>query len=121
MTSDEFATLVEGDGRARGRSLVGKRIAEVQAERATAERALGQATRGQRLTKDEMRALVAALGDTVATLRQADPVDTAEADRELGSHLTHHPDGTVRVGAKPRVYSGACRRGDLNPHVLNGH
>ena len=121
MTSDEFATLVEGDGRARGRSLVGKRIAEVKPSAPLLNAPSGQATRGQRLTKDEVRALVAALGDTVATLRQADPNDTAEADRELGIHLTHHPDGTVRVGAKPRVHSGACRRGDLNPHVLNGH
>jgi site-specific DNA recombinase len=100
---------------------VGKWIAEVQAERSTAERALGQATDGQRLTKDEVRALVAALGDTVAALRQADPVDKADAYRELGINLTFHPEGTVKVEARPRVYSGVCRRGDLNPHVLLGH
>ena len=93
-------------------ALVGRWIAEVQAERATAERALGQATKAERLTKDEVRALVAALGDTVATLQQAAPVDKAEAYRELGIHLTYHPDGTVRVEVKPRVYSGVCRRGD---------
>ncbi len=86
-----------------------------------AERALGQTSRGQRLTKEEVRALVAALGDMVAALQQADPVDKAQAYRELGINLTYSPDGTVRVEAKPRVYSGVCRRGDLNPHVLLGH
>ncbi len=96
-------------------ALVGKWIAEVQAERAMAERALGQTSRGQRLTKDEVRALVAALGDTVAALQQADPVDKAQAYRELGISLTYSPDGTVRVEAKPRVYSGVCRRGDSLP------
>jgi DNA invertase Pin-like site-specific DNA recombinase len=96
-------------------ALVGKWIAEVQAERGAAERAVGQATQGQRLTKDQVCALVAALGDTVAALRQADPADKADAYRELGINLTFHPEGTVQVEARPRVYSGVCRRGDTNP------
>lgn len=75
-------------------ALVGRWIVEVQAERATAERANGQA-QGQRLTKDEVEALVATLGDTVAALQQADPVDKAQAYRELGINLTYHPNGTV--------------------------
>ncbi len=84
-------------------ALVGKWIAEVQAERSSAERALDQATQGQRLTKEEVRGLVAALGDTVSALRRADPVDKADAYRELGISLTFHPEGCPGRGPTPRV------------------
>jgi hypothetical protein len=61
-------------------------------------------------SKEDVRALVAALGDIVATLQRADHADKAAIYRELGSALTFHPEGTVRVEARLRVYSGACRR-----------
>jgi site-specific DNA recombinase len=103
-------------------AIVGQWIAEVQAERLTAQRALDEATPPEnQLTKDEVRALVEALGDIVTALKDADPAAKADTYRDLGIKLVYHPEGTVEVEARPRVYSGECRRGDLNPHALIGH
>jgi hypothetical protein len=55
--------------------------------------------------------MVEGLGDIVETLKEADPAIKADVYRDLGIKLTYHPEGTVQATARPRVYSGACRRG----------
>jgi DNA invertase Pin-like site-specific DNA recombinase len=78
-------------------ALVGRWIAEVRAERLAAERQLADATPAPRLTKDEIKALVASLSDVVAVLADADPADKAAVYAELGISMTYHPDGRVLV------------------------
>jgi hypothetical protein len=53
-----------------------------------------------------VRALVAALGETVSALRPANPVDKADAYGELGITSRSTPRGTAQVEARPRLYSG---------------
>jgi hypothetical protein len=45
-----------------------------------------------RLTRDQIAALVATVGDALAVLRDADPADKAEVYRQLGLRLTYHPE-----------------------------
>jgi hypothetical protein len=64
---------------------------------------LGEPGPGTKLTKNQVRALVAGLRDIVGTLADADPDDKAELYRELGVNLTYSPGG--------RVMSRCCRVG----------
>lgn len=82
-------------------ALVGRWIAEVRAERLAAERQLADAAPAPKLTKDEVRALVASLHDMVAVLRDAHPADKAAVYAELGISMTYHPDGRVLVESRP--------------------
>ena len=79
-------------------------IAEVEAERRRVLAVLNQPTSRsvQRMTKDQIRDLVAKLGDIIAVLRDADPADRAEVYQQLGLRLTYHPaEQKVRVQAQP--------------------
>jgi site-specific DNA recombinase len=81
---------------------VGKWIAEAVQERRRLETLLGvQPT--TRLTKDDIRALVASLHDITGTLAQADPVDKAVVYAEMGITVTYNQDGRVLVESRPRV------------------
>lgn len=82
-------------------AVVGRWIAEVRAERLAAERQLADAAPAPRLTKDEIKAIVASLQDMVAVLRDADPADKAAVYADLGISLTYHPDGRVLVESRP--------------------
>jgi hypothetical protein len=81
-------------------SRVGLWIAEVRAERLAAERQLADAAPAPRLSKDEIKALVASLHDMVAVLRDADPADKAAVYAELGISLTY-PHGRSLVESRP--------------------
>ena len=91
-------------------------IAETQAERARAEAELHTTTekRTRRLSNAEIEQMVAALGDIVAVLRQADPTDKAEVYRQLNLTLKYHPETeTVRARIELGAHRGAmvCVRG----------
>jgi hypothetical protein len=92
---------------------------EVQAKRAAAQARLKRPAGRRRMTRDEITSLVAALGDAMQVLKDADPADKAEIYSQLGLTLTYHPD-EKRVVAEARpasiMYIGACPRGDLNTH-----
>ena len=97
---------------------------ETQAKRAAAEARLKTPTRRRRMTRDEITSLVKAIGDVMQVLKEADPADKAEIYSQLGLMLTYHPtEKRVAAEARPAsiMYVGACPRGDLNPHALNGH
>ena len=86
-------------------TIVTRWIAEVAVERrsilAVLNRTQPQQTR-QHLTREQIDDLVAALGDIVNVLREADPTDRAEVYRQLGLRLTYHPGKQkVRVQAQP--------------------
>lgn len=59
------------------------------------------------MTRDEIAALVATLGDIWATLQDADPADKAEVYRHLGLGLTYQPENKlVEVKVEPAGYGG---------------
>jgi hypothetical protein len=59
-------------------------IADTQRQRAALVARLGDPLPGAKLTRDEVKALVGALRDIVATLAEADHTDKADLYRELG-------------------------------------
>ena len=76
-----------------------------------------------KITKDHVRALVEEPGrPRRACSPHAEPRRQGRASTTSWAiTLTYHPDGRVAVEARPACASGVCRRGDLNPHALNGH
>jgi site-specific DNA recombinase len=79
-------------------------IAEVEADRrrllAILNRPGPQAA--QRMTREQITALVAQLGEIVTVLREADPADRAQVYQQLGLRLTYHPqEQKIRVQARP--------------------
>jgi hypothetical protein len=70
-------------------------IAETKARRARAEQVLRGPKQRKRMTREEIAALVAALGDIWATLQEADPADKAEVYRQLCLGLTYQPENKL--------------------------
>jgi site-specific DNA recombinase len=104
--------------------LVTSWMKETQANRAAAEARLKKPTGRRRMTTEEITKLVTELGDIVRVLKDADPADKAEVYNRLGVTLTYHPQHKrVKAEARPKsiMHVGACPRGDLNPHALDGH
>jgi hypothetical protein len=93
-------------------------IAQTQAQRALAESELRQATKRTRMTRDEIRDLVTALGDLQEVLRAAAPADKAQIYQHLGLKLTYHPETqTVRAEANLDPHRGVDRVRGPTPHV----
>ncbi len=64
-----------------------------------------------RLTKEDIKALVASLQDITATLAAADPTDKAKVYAEMVIDITYHQDGRVVAESRPRaVESGVGER-----------
>jgi hypothetical protein len=72
---------------------------------------------------DTCTALAAASEPDPAIRARQDAHRKKLKDCDLSIKLTYHPEGTVEVEARPRVYSSECRRGDLNSHASHaaGH
>jgi site-specific DNA recombinase len=66
-------------------------IAETQVQKLAARAEIRSATGQRRMTKDEIAAIVAALGDLVQVIRDADPADKADLYAQLGLTLTYRP------------------------------
>lgn len=97
--------------------LVARWTTEVQARRAEALAQSRQATNRRRMSKEEIRSLVEALGNIRAVLTDAEPEDKAEVYRQLGLHLTYQPPNdssepkhtsTRTVGVMVCVRGGTC-------------
>jgi site-specific DNA recombinase len=104
--------------------LVTSWMKETQARRALAEARLKKPTARRRMTQEEIMNLVTEMGGIMQALKDADPADKAEIYHRIGLALTYHPqDKRVKAEARPNsiMYVGACPRGDLNPHALDGH
>lgn len=81
---------------------IGKWIADVLAERAVAEKVLGNTAPERVLTKKEIRAMVAALKDIVRALNgYLTPEERTDIYDEVGVSLTYHESGLVEVEARP--------------------
>ena len=77
-------------------------MTEVRGERLVAERELGTAVPAEKMTRAEVKALVAGLRDVVTALAQAAPADKAAIYSELGIRLIYNPEtGRVLVEARP--------------------
>ncbi|WP_261568964.1 recombinase family protein [Frankia gtarii] len=100
-------------------------INETQAERAEAVAALARAgdrrhTAPRRLTRQEIKSIVEALGGIATVLRTADPTDKAEIYQQLGLRLSYdHETRIVSAEASPRPSVGlvAVSEGGLDPFV----
>ncbi|WP_199444067.1 recombinase zinc beta ribbon domain-containing protein [Umezawaea beigongshangensis] len=97
--------------------LVARWTAEVSARRAEALSRSRAAVGRERMTREQIATMVAALGDVRQVLGNADPDDEAEVYRQLRLSATYHPGKrTVRVETSLDPHSwgcGACPRGDL--------
>ncbi|HEU0088614.1 MAG TPA: recombinase family protein [Pseudonocardiaceae bacterium] len=97
-------------------TLIARWTAEVQAQRAEALARSRKGSGRDRMTKQEIQALVDALGNIATVLAQADPTDKAEVYRQLGLRLTYQPaEHLVRAEAHldPHGWGyGLCPRGD---------
>jgi hypothetical protein len=71
--------------------VIGPWIAETQAQRVTAQAEIRSSTGQHRMTRDDIAAMVAALGDLVRVIRDADPADQAELYSQLGLRMTYRP------------------------------
>ncbi|MFN0029302.1 MAG: recombinase family protein [Acidimicrobiales bacterium] len=81
-------------------TIVGSWIAEVERERKRLERELGRKPTTNKLTTNEIRALVGRLREIVSVLAEASPQDKRAIYDELGVNLTYDPASkTVRAGA----------------------
>ncbi len=97
---DRYRTIVRNEPD--GAATVGRWIAETTRERRRLETLLrGQPT--TRLTKEDIKALVASLRDITATLTEADPADKAAVYAEMGITVTYQQDGRVLVESRPGV------------------
>ncbi|WP_347177121.1 recombinase family protein [Parafrankia sp. EAN1pec] len=105
-------------------TLVARWTAKANTERAAAQARLRPTTGRRRMTEQEISDIVAAAGDIVAVLADADPSDKAEIYTQLGLELTYEPGGNrVIAEAKPPaiMYEGECPRGDSNHYPTTGH
>ena len=76
---------------------MGKWIADVQAERAALECRRKPPARRERMTEDEIAAMVEALGRISAALQAAHPDDKAEVYRKLSASSGVHQSGVRRA------------------------
>ncbi len=88
---------------------VGRWIAEASRQKQRLETLLGQPV--TRLTKDDVKALVASLRDITAALAAADPADKAAAYAEMGATVTYHANGRVVLESRPRVVNNGVGGG----------
>ena len=91
------------------------------AERAEAERELANASRLERLTREEISTIVDELGNLSAVVRTADPKSKADLYGRMGLRLTYRPDTRkVEAQIKPGLHH-MCQRlvseGGLDSYV----
>jgi site-specific DNA recombinase len=99
-------------------SVVAAWIAEVQAERAAAERSLAQLLPQQPVSATELREIVEELADIPAVLAAADPELRARVYVDLGITLTYRPAADlVTVAAVPSRVRKCVSEGRLNLKV----
>ncbi len=111
---------------------VGAWIAEVEAERETAERILGTSVPKPPMTASQIKAVILSLKDHVRILAEADPKTKTALYRELGLSMTYDPDRKVvavemdvsgsppRSTGESRVRKSVSERG-LEPLRPCGH
>jgi site-specific DNA recombinase len=98
---------------------IGPWIAETQAKKVAAQAEIRTATGRRQMSRDEIEAVVTALGDLARVAQEADPGDKADIYAKLRLTLTYQPgEKLVQATIKPGL--NMCK-GYLNPHALLGH
>ncbi|RSN03136.1 recombinase family protein [Nonomuraea sp. WAC 01424] len=72
-------------------ALIAQWMAETQTQRVAAQAQLRQSSGRRRMTREEIHAVMIALGDLVKVIQEADPLDKAELYAQLGLRLTYRP------------------------------
>jgi site-specific DNA recombinase len=82
--------------------VIGPWIAETQAKKAAAQAEVRAATGRSRMSRDDIAAIVAALGELATVVREADPADKADIYAKLKLTLTYQPEERlVKASIKP--------------------
>lgn len=102
-------------------AVVGPWIAETQAKKITAQAEAHTATGRPQMTRDEIAAIVTALGDLVQIVRDADPADKSKIYTQLGLTLTYQlrrrvVEATIKSGQNTCA-EGQCPRGRVARYV----
>jgi hypothetical protein len=90
-------------------AVIGRWIAETQAKEVTAQAEIRAVTGQPRMSRDEIAVIVAALGDLVQTVRDADPID--KADIRPAWPESHVPPGEVTGRGRTQASSPYVQRG----------
>jgi site-specific DNA recombinase len=72
-------------------AVIGPWMAETQAQRVVAQAEIRSSAGQRRMTPGDIAAIVAALGDLVGIIRDADPADKADLYTQLGLTMTYRP------------------------------
>jgi len=99
-------------------AVIGPWIAETQAKKVAAQAEIRTATGRRPMSRDEIEAVVAALGDLARVVQAADPEDKAEIYAKLRLTLTYEPEeklvqATIKPGLNMR--KGFVSEGGLEP------
>jgi site-specific DNA recombinase len=98
-------------------ALISQWIAEVTAQRATAELELQPVAPTRELTRAEITDLIGAMQQIHDQLSRASAANRAEVYQALGLRLTYQPrENRVLTSANSAMGILLCPRGDLNPH-----
>jgi hypothetical protein len=82
--------------------VIGPWIAETQAKKVAAQAEIRAATGQRRMSRDEIEAVVAALGDLARVVQDAEPADKADIYAKLSLTLTYQPaEREVKAIIKP--------------------
>jgi site-specific DNA recombinase len=89
-------------------AVIGPWISETQAKKVAAQAEIRAATGRRQMSRDDIAAVVAALGDLVQVVRNADPADKADIYTQLGMTLTYRPESRL-VEAVVRPPAHMCK------------
>jgi hypothetical protein len=82
--------------------VIGPRIAETQAKKVAAQAEIRTATCRPQMSRDDIAAIVTALGELATVVREADPADKADIYAKLKLTLTYQPEERlVEASIKP--------------------
>jgi len=103
-------------------AVIGPWIAETQAKKVAAQADIRTATGQSQMSRDEIAAIVTALGDLAHVVSTAEPADKSEIYAQLGLALTYQPgerlvEATIRPGQTMR--KGFVSEGGLE-HIFEG-
>jgi hypothetical protein len=104
-------------------AVIGPWIAETQARKVAAQAEIRTATGRHRMSRDEIEAVVTALGDLARVVQHADPADRADIYAKLRLTLTYDPGeklvaATIQPGLN--VHKGFVSEGGLE-HTFEGN
>jgi site-specific DNA recombinase len=105
-------------------AVIGPWIAETQAKKVAAQAEIRTATGRHHMNRDEIAAIVAALGEIARVVQEADPADKADIYAKIRLTLTYQPEerlvkAVIKPGLDMRKWS--VSEGGLEPPYPFGH